>query len=497
MHARYTALRELLGYDRVPLVYQTPSGYGLRVVYRIPRLPLAELVEGARKGLVADVLRAAGLPPKFGTLEIHPQPRLADRLPLGRRMPLLDPEDLAPLGWAAIGDTFDAELLQQALAEIEDWYDKPDSPLVDHLRRLPRRSLAEASTEPATRYTNPLRRVASEPPDSSQRLASDGLTQRRSRYDAEWEMGSALLKWPTWFTDYNLGAAPSDAEVAYALATWLADHSNGLSEEWNDTLRASGSREQAIREWQKRYLNKGADGRSMIDRMRTAAMLSDPGLRLVAELSECDALTILDWGTDNYEASANRYRFECWAWSAFRWLKAKCLKDARRGKLVPHSAYEGDLPMVDYDVPARTMERWPFGGGRSSRTGSPRYVEYAKILKRIGWMKWQSGYFNPRRFNPKLPDDIKGKARTFTFPLPELSIRAKELPVRPGMLDQILTKIDPRMGEPISRGEAYHALFVVNRVPDLGGRYKRATADRIRKIASDIQRLAREQPHET
>ena len=491
LFARYAVIRELFGYDRLPLVYHTPSGCGVRIVYRIPRTPLSELVVGARAGLLADVLRGADLPVRAGKIEVFPQVRMPERLPLGRAMPLLDPDDLSKLSWAAIGDSFDRDLLRQAIEEMEAWHAVPNAGLIDHLRGLPRVAVdAPNATALASTKGRP-RKHTLEPPASLKRLALEGLTEKGSRYAAEWNVGSAFVRWPLAFPEYGLGTSPSDLEIADALSHWVADRSNGLSREWADAVKGASSREEAIDKWRDRYLRRGPDGRSMIARLRMAAMLADPGLMPVAEVSDEEAGEILEWAEENFEPSAIRYRFEIWTWSAFRWLKAKCLKDARLGTLPLNRAAEDDQPFVDYDLPARTMERWPFGGGRSRKTQRPRYVEYSRILQKIGWMRWKSGYYNPRRFNRRLPDDIKGKAKTFTFPLPSLTLRAKDLWVSQGTIDEIIRQVEPRMDEPISRAEAYHALYVAANVPNLLQRYKRATADRLRKTANEIRSRAK------
>src|SRR5690606_25178393 len=102
--------------------YQTPSGWGIRVVYRIERVPLTAVITGPHSGLVADVLRGAGLPVGPGEIELFPQTGQADRLMLGRGMPMLDPETLLPIGGPPIGDTFCESALRWALEHAEAWY---------------------------------------------------------------------------------------------------------------------------------------------------------------------------------------------------------------------------------------------------------------------------------------------------------------------------------------------------------------------------------------
>ena len=44
----YHSLRELIGYERVPLVCRTPSGRGLHVWWRIPPTRIEDLITGSR-----------------------------------------------------------------------------------------------------------------------------------------------------------------------------------------------------------------------------------------------------------------------------------------------------------------------------------------------------------------------------------------------------------------------------------------------------------------
>ena len=134
----YWLLRRRFGIERVPLVYGTPSGLGLRVVYRIPQTPREELISGLHTGLVADVLRGAGLVVKSGVIEIFPQEQQAGRLMLCRRMPLLDPRTLRPLPDANVGDEFDEATFVRALERVEAWHARPCDDLVPHLRTLRR-----------------------------------------------------------------------------------------------------------------------------------------------------------------------------------------------------------------------------------------------------------------------------------------------------------------------------------------------------------------------
>ena len=50
----YWAIRRIMGEGRVPLVYQTPSGFGLRVVYRVPEMPLERVITGSDVEQVRD-----------------------------------------------------------------------------------------------------------------------------------------------------------------------------------------------------------------------------------------------------------------------------------------------------------------------------------------------------------------------------------------------------------------------------------------------------------
>lgn len=140
--AIYRAVRALMGVARLPLVYRTPAPNSLRVAYRIPRMPLALVEDTFRPRLVANACRAAGILVTAGQLELYPQRVQFDRLPLGRKMPILDPETLELLPHANIGAHFDLEMLDGALREVEEWYRRVYRDLVP----LPEPGLAEEFT---------------------------------------------------------------------------------------------------------------------------------------------------------------------------------------------------------------------------------------------------------------------------------------------------------------------------------------------------------------
>jgi hypothetical protein len=248
----------------------------------------------------------------------------------------------------------------------------------------------------------------------------------------EWEVGLAFLKWPAAFIEYGVTAHASDDEVGAALAQWLAEKNNGHSQEWNDSVRRHGIA-QARREWEERYTHGPVGGTSFVSRLRRTAARVDPMRRVVPELSEDEGSTVLQWGESHFEAGATRYRFECWAWAAMRWLKKKCLHELRgRGRLPICSDPDDPLQRVDFELPARTAESWPFGSGRDSRSREARYGQFRDVLQhKERWMEWSGNYYNPRFRRPNAPSDIKGKARSYCFVLPNLDVRAGDLPLPP------------------------------------------------------------------
>lgn len=206
------------------------------------------------------------------------------------------------------------------------------------------------------------------------------------------------------------------------------------------------------------------------------------------ELSEDEGNAILQWGESYFEAGAIRYGFECWAWAALRWLKKKCHVELReRGRLPICSDPHDPLQRVDFELPARTEESWPFGTGRESKSKKPRYLQFRDVLQhRVRWMEWSSNYYNPRFLHPNAPPDITGKARGYCFVLPDLDVRAGDQPIPPSELAGLLPVAGKRSGKQLSMAEAYHALFVAARGGNLAHRYKRDVAARITRIAGAL-----------
>ena len=191
----YWAIRRIMGEHRVPLVYRTPSGFGLRVVYRVPEMPLERVITGSRTGLVAEVLRAAGLPVRPGEIEVYPQRRQADRLPLGKNMPLLDPETLEPIAEGAVGNRYDEQLVRRGLALFERWHATVYDDLVPYLESLPGEPLVRAVAEDRACGDEHFVRAGSgvRPSVTTLQLVHHGLWAPSTRYASEWLVGLAIL----------------------------------------------------------------------------------------------------------------------------------------------------------------------------------------------------------------------------------------------------------------------------------------------------------------
>jgi hypothetical protein len=255
---RYWRLRELMGRDRRPVVWRTPSGNGLRVYWRIPDTPLTALVTAQQEGLFADVLRGADLDLALAHIEVFPQPRHLDRLPLGARMPLLDPDTLEPIPGAIIGDAFDLDAVLAGLDVLERWHDAPHADLRAHLGTLPQvkrerpaRPSAErqpTDTTVATTFiaTTDIEEDETDGEDAAlapslSRSGADflahGLAEPGTRLRALRAVGAELLRRPT---AYGLPELPSKPQVAERMARWLAEKHNGQSRDWTRWLARHG-----------------------------------------------------------------------------------------------------------------------------------------------------------------------------------------------------------------------------------------------------------------
>lgn len=491
--ARYRAIRRLFGTARVPLVYQTPSGWGLRVVYRIERVPLAEVITGPRTGLVADVLRGAGLPVDAGMIEIFPQASQADRLMLGRRMPMLHPETLLPLGDPPIGDAYCEAALLWALAHAEDWYERPCEGLLADLTQLPgvphiavaaeeRRDVShDQVADDGAAFLFVRRTSGLEVTATLDRLVRHGLAAPGSRYRTEFLVGLALALAPLAYPDYGLRRHPTHRELAEAIARWLSMCHNGFSKEWTRSCRRRPT-EAAIAWWTRRYLRRtGTTGDHMVERIARVAGILDPSSRRVFQLSDAEHRQLHAVAARSFQPGARRYRFEIWA---CRWLRA--MKEIRAyhedaGRPL-RTVGQGSATVAVVQLSAAWMQAWPFGKGDGVRRTS--YLEYRAVLEREGLMRWAAPYVSPSLRAPGDPEAVQGRATTYCVIMPEPSIELREVSLPPWDLQPVLAAATGPYGRAWTLDEAYHALWATRVGVPLSRQYGRKTRELIEHLAA-------------
>ena len=495
---RYWAIRSLMGRHRVPLVYQTPSGLGLRVVYRIPRTPMSELITGHATGLVADVLRGHGLRVEKGRIEIFPQANQADRLPLGKRMPLLDPETLLPLPHAKLGDWFNERMLIGALEEMERWHAREYPDLVPHLRKLPQvapYAVCDKAVDDGSGVILLTRSLEGrvELSRHTRALTLDGLSEPRSRYASEWKVGVALVLDPGAYPHLGLSPYPSHRAVASALARWLSLHHNGHSEGWTRSVRTGGSVEAAVADWTERYLQRSANtGDNLVDRLMRKVASLDSASKRVLQLSAEERDWLLRLAEGSPLSGAAQYRFECWLFAWLRAVKKIILHHSRRGRPLPRYQ-NGVHKTIVVEISARWMARWPFGNGSEDRGGKKitRYVRFCEILADQGAMTWSHPYRSPTftpRAKPEAPTAGTTFATRYKVDLPDLATTLRDVPVAPRRLRAILPALPRVYGRVVTIDEAYHALEVTGRSEfNLRARYGDRTARRIRRLGDEIR----------
>ncbi len=473
---RYWAIRGFMGTHRVPLVWATPSGSGLRVVYRIPLTPLKEILTRQNHGVLPDLLRYSGIDVRNGRVEIFPQFKKLDRLPLGLRMPFLDPETLEPLLGSGATEERDEESLLRDLEILEIWHAKPDSTLVPKLRKRHRIFLSEAGpTDRGVLRMGERIEVSGDGavhlPKSWLRSFEEGLTRSNSRHDAEWKVGLVLLHDERARKEFGLDPEPTDEDLAGAISKWVGLQNNHLSEEWN--------RNPNPEYWRSRYLAKThADGRNLIQCLRDAGERAGIGnlptkreFRRILRLAEA-----------TYPPGKSRYRFECWAVAFVRGVKSVI----RNG----YATERGGTPVrgrpvsthVEVQLHSQWMKAWPFGGRR--------YKEFLAVCEKAEWCRMTKEYF--------VPDSKRGeepRARTYLVPVPDLSRRGEGLPVLYSDLNQGVKKIRG-LQRALSLEEGFHALRLADGVSDLRERYGAATARNIERIRKRLLALNLKNPTE-
>jgi hypothetical protein len=468
---RYAALRTLVGPQRVPLVWGTPSGAGIRLAYRIPETLIEQI--SRPDGVLRLALKSAGLAPRKGGLEVFPSASQCDRQMFGRGMPYLDPQSLLPLSWDS-RDCRDADRLAAAVAHVEEWYARPEIGLLEDLTAHARRVSVEAhvaaptshgTSAPAAPAAASSRVVASPrtafpderrgPSKSESRLVDAGLDRPRSRYHSEFIVGRTMWLWPELFKEYGLPAVPGREDVAHALARWLAARNNGLSDEWSRDASRMGP-DAAQDHWARRYLkaSPGA-GNAAVDNMLAAAQRLR---RLTTHLSpsEFDGILSMARRARNcgfIKTAADLYRLEVWLCSLRRWTK----------KQVYRGGVPGDEHFVEITLPVVAMAGWPWGS---------RYQDYLRVLA----AQKNLVLVRPHLWIP----GGNGRARTYRTPRPD-HYYADQLLMLKGAWAGSLAKLNVA-GRRVTATEIHHALHLYRRQIDCAKRYGRRTSERIRKI---------------
>lgn len=475
---RYWHLRRTLGEQRRPLVYRTPSGFGLRVLYRIPRTRLADLIPGPNDGPVASALRSVGMAPANGVIELYPRSTQGDRLPLGRRMPLLDPHTLLPLPSANIGDEYSEAMLLGAITELERWAAYEDESLLRHVEaladgapsvvfttdRADESRARAASTVVTTDDVSPV----DLPPAPI--LFETGLTAPGTRRDAEWIIGVAFMSSPQ---AYGLPEKATREDIAGAIAFWLSQKHNGQSVDWNARLaRNRGDVEATMHSFANEYLTRDHKGRTMPDRIAQKVESREAGASFVLAVSPREAEAIFRLAERHYRVGILRYRFECWLFAWGMAVKSTILSDRKIGneRLAARTHPDGSSRRYSIvELRSRRMAAWPHGSGKT-KTGQPRYIEFLKVLHDEGIMLLQTPH---RRAGFGGAD--RDYAKRFAVLPPDLDVAHDDVPFDVTLLRSVVkdSVID---GEPLLVAVAMHALYASQRHPTRServARYKR------------------------
>ena len=526
---RYWQVRGVFGREHVPLVVQTPRG-GLRVLYRIPEQPLAGLIDGLEDGLVPDVLRGAGLVVANGELEVFPQRRKIDRLPLGRAMPLLCPDTLTVVADPAVGphkkDAFDEGRLAHALAVVEAWHAVPLDTLVPHLRgleRVPRPARATGVLRPGRppRTSDVVVGPAMDPEQHARQQAEAALEGEgpgdegsgreaigddalggdvpraeiligthklvapRTRHEVEWRQGLSMMLEPQGFGAFGLGRQFTNEEFARALAIWLSRNHNTLSREWDDAVAAGGSEAAAVERFTARYLAPdGRDGSCLVDRLARVAHSIKPTRRRVPLLSVAERRLYLSAarGLDG----AQRYRAEVWMLSFARLAKRYYLHAERQG-VAPEPLQTSDGRwVVRLRIAAKQLESLDYGKGSVAHAAErpSRYLQYLGMLEDAGLARVLGDVVRP---NSPRAKGGRGLAQVIEVALPDLRVTVGEVGIDPRELAPRLKVSGLKaFGRDISIDQALHCLALAANPRGIPPGYGRDTIARVRDVASKL-----------
>lgn len=511
LHAKYWRIRALMGVCRTPLVYGSPGG-GLRISYAISPRPLRELVRGSAHGLVADVLTAAGVVIRSGRLEIFPQRKQSDRLPLGRGMPILDPETLSPVLGSSMhegrGGRWTREERWAALEALERWRACPCDDLVEHLRTL--RALSSTHAGSATGLAvdvRSLRRasVVDEASGDLHEVAVDeswtastvpivpgpaldayvrrGVPAPGQRYATEFRVAMAFVASPERYAEFGLSAtSTSNDEIALALVEWLARHHNGNSGEWQ-TAAAGGNVDRARSIFLDRYLARDPARRTIVDRARRALLweqaANHPTLFPGREAFEA----LLAVAVTRFPATARRWGFVTWSLALQRVSRLQALRGRGLGAAVSDGA-------IDWQIDSTWAKAWPGGSGtyRAPGTGAAQtaYAAYLRVLEEAGLVEliarhvapWDAARalrpgidYRPPRSDRSDADRVRGECATYRVRLVGSVIHESDLPYRSEVLALAARNAPPRHGKPVSIDEVLHAAWAGKAMDRVKGHY--------------------------
>ena len=482
---RYWRLRDIFGRERKPLVVRTPSTSGLRVIYRIPDSRLEDLIEGLECGLVTDVLRAAGLRVKRGEIEVFPQRRQCNRLPVGRQMAILDPETLEAYGDAVSDDRLTLETAWGFLKYLEEWHSQPVEDLVGHLRGLPRRQLQSSQSPSGSRVRSrshpnhpPERQSGTSIDPALRKLIANGLPGPSTRYSTEFKVGMAMWIEPELFSAFGLPSNPTREDVATSLPRWLAEKHNGCSQEWAESLRGRNPAE-VLDLWKRRYLTPGSGcGEAPVDRMRRAALGAQAQHdELDLDLPHpLDIQDIREIAAELFPPGPNRYHFEVWTCCLLVASKSVVRYRRRNGQV---ESRPEDPGYVTVEISADWMEGWPWGAGEID--GRRAYLVFRDGLIAKGWLAPIRQAIRPVQGLSEQP----GTATIYRVRAPRVTT-VKDLQLPRELLHGRIRDFRIR-GRQLTEVEAYHALEVEAARVHVRRTYGEPTASHVARLLNRLR----------
>jgi len=467
---RYWRVRGAFGRERIPLVYATPTGEGIRVAYRIQDTPYEDIRPRHGRGPMHGFLEHHGLEMRNGVIEVFPAHSHLDRQMFGASMPFLCPDTLSPL-IGARGRPFragDGEL-ETAVEHCEQWFLREDPGLPAMIGGF------AVKTPPSRRGSVSVQGPRAEPfhrrGTARQTRTGEGhilplvvgLESPSTRHEVEFLVGAALWRWSDQFSDLARGQQPSRETVALALARWLSQNHNGMSKEWLQSVDEHGARK-AVWRWRERYLTPGPDGDAPIDRMARLARTLGRKAPVTPQLTESEhrSVQLLSlYLASEFSGTMDRYQWEIWT---SHFVAAVRRQVMRGGK-------SGDDRLSAAQLAAEWMSEWPYGR---------HYRRYLGLLTRES----SGGSGRPEAVQVLWRPEGRGKGIAAIYRVPWLDLGDRRLPQpRPEKVRKGIEGIT-HQGRPVTLEEAYHAIHRTTRGPDLNRTFGISTANRIRRIAA-------------